>query len=351
VEGRAHLATDQRHPLRVTRSRDIRAPNLSDLFQGGSRNTNSIGDPWQNNATVRYTQTITGNLALTPEKADTWGFGAVFRPSFLPGFGFSVDYYDIKIKDAINTLGPQDIIDRCFTGNVDLCSRLQAITPAGTFAYGSPQFGNAGPGTTVSEYLIANSPYNFLAQRARGLDFEASYQFELSSVAAKLPGKVDIRGMATHYLEASESNGVQAQTDVVGENSTNGPANWTYRVTLGYAVEKFSLQFVGRGVSAGVYNNNWVECASACPASNTINRTISNNHIDGAFYLDGYFAYSLPTGGVNSQLFFRVANLLNKDPVAIGKGPSDTSNVDLGINQTMYDYLGRSFRVGVRFDI
>lgn len=137
----------------------------------------------------------------------------------------------------------------------------------------------------------------------------------------------------------------------MGENAGSGPPKWTYRLTLGYALEPFSMQVIGRGISAGVYNNNWVECASACPASNTINRTIADNHIDGAFYVDTYFAYDVPIGRVKSQLYLRIANLFNRDPAPVGKGPSDTSNVDLGINQTFYDFLGRSFRIGVRFDI
>ncbi|OWK33158.1 vitamin B12 transporter BtuB precursor [Sphingomonas dokdonensis] len=342
--------------FRVTRSRDIRAPNLSELFQGGARNTNSIGDPWQNNVAVRYTQTVTGNLTLEPEKADTWGLGVIYRPSFVPGLGLSVDYYDIKINGAIGTLGPQDIVDRCFTGNIELCNRLQAIIGTGqnarTIAYGTNGFTNAtGPGAGVSEYLIANSPYNFLSNRARGIDLELSYGFDLADIAGSLGGKVSFRGIATRYLEASESNGVQAPTDTVGENGGNGPPKWTYRLTFGYALEPFSMQVIGRGISAGVYNNNWVECASACPASNTINRTIADNHIDGAFYVDTYFAYDVPIGKVKSQLYLRIANLFNRDPAPVGKGPSDTSNVDLGINQTFYDFLGRSFRIGVRFDI
>ncbi len=341
--------------FRVTRSRDIRAPNLSELFQGGSRNTNSIGDPWQGNRAIRYTQTVTGNLALEPEKADTWGLGVIYRPSFIPGLGLSVDYYDIKIKGAIGTLGPQEIIDRCFTGNEELCQRLSAnvgtdASPR-TIAYGTNGFTyTTGPGTAV-EYYIANSPYNFLENRARGLDFELSYQFDLADLSSSLPGTMSFRGIATHYLEASESNGVNEPTDTVGQTAGGGPPDWTYRMTLGYALDNFSMQVIGRGVSAGVYNNDWVECATSCPASNTINRTILDNHVDGAFYLDTYFAYDLPIGGVKSQLYFRVANLFNRDPAAVGKGPSDTSNVDLGINQTFFDYLGRTFRVGVRFDL
>ncbi len=336
--------------VRVTRSRDIRAPNLSELFQAGSRNTNSVSDPWQNRSAVRYTQTVTGNLDLDPEKADTWGLGVVFRPSFAPGFGFSVDYYDIKINGAIGTLGPQAVVDRCFDGNVELCQRLQAVVGGTPIAFGAPGFSLNGGAPGVQEYLIANSPFNFLQNRSRGLDFEASYSFDLADVFGNAPGAVSIRGLATRFLEASESNGIDPATDTSGENAFGGPPKWTFRATLAYSVDDFAFQLVGRGLSSGVYNNQFVECASSCPATNAINRTIANNRIAGAFYLDTYFAYTLPIERVKPQLFLRVNNLLNTDPVLIGKGPSDNSNVDVGINQTLYDFLGRTFRVGLRFN-
>jgi iron complex outermembrane receptor protein len=337
--------------LRVTRSRDIRAPNLSELFQAGSRTTNSLGDPWQGNTSVRYTMTVTGNLDLDPEKADTLGLGAVYRPSFLPGFGLSADYWDIKINGAISTLSPQQIIDRCRGGNAELCARLQAIVGGQTMAYGSPGFGSAGPGAGVTEFLVLNSPYNFVSNRARGLDFEASYQFDLDNLISGAPGSMTLRAIATRYLEASQSNGVDAPTDAVGENSVGGPAKWIYRATLGYTGDNVSMQIIGRGLSSGVYNNDYVECTSSCPATNAINRTISNNRIAGAFYLDTYMSYKLPIDSVDGQIYFRVANLLNKDPAKVGKGPSDSTDVETGINQTLYDYLGRSFRVGLRFNL
>jgi iron complex outermembrane receptor protein len=100
-----------------------------------------------------------------------------------------------------------------------------------------------------------------------------------------------------------------------------------------------------------VYNNQWVGCSSNCPATDPIRHTISDNHLPGAFYVDTYFAYKLPVSGVDSQFFFQVSNLFNKDPARVGKGPSDNSNVDPGINQTLYDFLGRRFRAGVRFSL
>ena len=347
--------------FRGTRSRDIRAPNLTELFQAGSRNTNSLADPWNGRTVVRYTQSVGGNLDLKPEKADTLGLGAVYTPPFLPGFGISVDYYDIKIKGSIGSLSSQQTADRCYTGTTELCRRLQAVVRTASGASVTVPFGGtaggvtftqaAGPqGGATTEYLVAIQPFNFLQDRARGLDFEVSYRFKPSDFIASIPGTVNLRGIATRYLENSSSNGIDVPTDSVGQNAGGGPSKWTWRATLGYDVSGFSLQLVGRGLSAGVYNNQWVECQANCPATNTINHTIYNNKIPGAAYMDLYLAYTAKIGRAEPQVYLRVANLLNKDPTPIGKGPSDNSNVDTGINQTLYDFLGRRYTVGVRFN-
>ncbi len=34
----------------------------------------------------------------------------------------------------------------------------------------------------------------------------------------------------------------------------------------------------------------------------------------------------------------------------MGLGPGDSSNVEPGINRSLYDYLGRTFRLGFRFE-
>ncbi|WP_164155683.1 TonB-dependent receptor plug domain-containing protein [Sandarakinorhabdus rubra] len=346
--------------LRFTRSRDIRAPNLGELFQAGSRNTNSVSDPWQTGRpAVRYTQTVTGNLDLDPEKADTLGLGVVYRPSYLPGFGLSVDYYDIKINGAIGNVTPQQIMDRCFDGtNPQLCQRLQAIINQGasnqqTIAFGQPGFTQANGAPGVNEYLIANSPFNFLSERARGLDFEVSYRFDLDAMFKNAPGNIALRAVATRFLENSTDNGVEAKIDTVGQNTFGGPPKWTFRATLDYTIpDTFNFQLVGRGLSSGVYSNDFTQCTSSCPFDPTDERfrTIQNNRIPGDFYVDTFVSYTLPFERWKPQLFLQVRNLFNEDPVPVGKGPSDTSNPDTGINQTLYDYLGRTFRIGLRFN-
>ncbi|MHB1206674.1 MAG: TonB-dependent receptor domain-containing protein, partial [Rhodospirillaceae bacterium] len=61
--------------LRATRSRDIRAPNLSDLFLAGQTNSQTVVDDFAPNAgrTFSVARHTFGNTALKPETADTTG--------------------------------------------------------------------------------------------------------------------------------------------------------------------------------------------------------------------------------------------------------------------------------------
>ncbi len=330
--------------LRATLSRDIRAPGLQELYEAGRRNTNSTTDPWFAGVSRRYTQDVSGNQALVPEKADTKGLGVVLRPSFAPGLGLSVDYYDIRIKEAISTMSIEDIIARCYAYSTDpaavgdtanpYCARLSRVVTSGT----------------PLDFYILNSPFNFVQQQARGLDLEGSYDFDLQPLAESLRGKVSLRALATHYLEMSADDGVNAPTDRAGQNTGGGPPDWIYRLMATYKLDRFNMSLTGRGVSAGVYDNSYIECSTGCPVSTAVHRTITDNNIPGAFYLDAYFGYKAPLFGTESQFFFKITNLANKDPVPVGVGPTDSSNVEPGINRGIYDYLGRTFRVGVKIE-
>src|SRR3546814_1324070 len=87
--------------IRATRSRDIRAPNLGELFTAGSTRINVLIDPTQTNDSVQLAGTTRDNPSLQPETADQWGVGVVLQPQFLRGFALSVDYYDIDRKSVV----------------------------------------------------------------------------------------------------------------------------------------------------------------------------------------------------------------------------------------------------------
>ncbi|MHB1204071.1 MAG: TonB-dependent receptor domain-containing protein [Rhodospirillaceae bacterium] len=325
--------------FRFTRSRDIRAPNLSELFAAGTSNTNNVNDPFNNNLPTQYQGFAVGNLALVPEKADTTGLGVVLQPQFFPGFSASVDYYNIDIGNAIGTVAAQNIVDFCFQGKQDFCA---AITRA--------------PNATGVQVIqrIRTSSFNFVNQNARGLDFEASYRTRLDNINSDWAGDVGLRFLATRYLNNYSNNGIAKATDTVGSNAGNGPPTWRWVASATYNLDPIDLALTARGVSSGTYNNSWIQCTSGCPVSTTNNPTTDFNHIDGAVYWDLNIAYKFmheADDGTDMEAFLNIKNITNKDPAVVAQGPSGTSFTAAPSNPSLYDVLGRVFRAGVRFKL
>jgi outer membrane receptor protein involved in Fe transport len=310
--------------LRVTRSRDIRAPNLNELFAAGTSRTNQLTDAANGGAVVQFLEVVTGNRNLRPEEADTLGVGLVVSPRFLSGFQASVDYFDIKVDGAIGNVTAQVIADRCASGQTDYCA---AITRTGTI---------------ISKVSV--SPFNFAERHAQGVDLEGSYRWDVG------PGRLTLRGVTTYYKKNYTNNGIDAPTDRAGENINNGPPSWIYRLSATWNAEPWTVQLTGRGVSDGVYDNSYVECTTGCPTSTVDHRTINNNHIDGAFFVD--FSATLKLGFdfvSDSEVFFSSNNIFDKDPPIVAYGPAGVAYGNPSTNQGIYDILGRTFRMGVRF--
>jgi len=66
-----------------------------------------------------------GNRDLKAEVANTLTVGAVITPQFVPGFSLTVDYYHIKVKDAIGIIGQQVSVEQCLqTGDPLFCNNV-----------------------------------------------------------------------------------------------------------------------------------------------------------------------------------------------------------------------------------
>jgi len=174
--------------LRAVYAQAVRAPNINDLFRGATSNLANVADPCRGGGTTtlrqqyclaqpgittafappastQVQQSVIGNAALKPERARTLTAGGVYTPSFARGFSVSVDYFRIKISDAITSLAAQTVIDQCAdTNNPIYCSTVIRDPSSGII-------------------LRNNSvPINAAQENMSGLDVEVAYRTSLGNV-------------------------------------------------------------------------------------------------------------------------------------------------------------------------
>ncbi|MFM8774449.1 MAG: TonB-dependent receptor plug domain-containing protein [Actinomycetota bacterium] len=315
--------------FRATRSRDIRAGNLADLFQPGATRTITVNDPRLNNQSYTIVTSTVGNETISPEKADSFNIGAVLQPRSLPGFSAAIDYWSVDVVDAIATLSAQNLLNLCFVGgNTSLCPFV-ARNAAGF----------------ITEVTL--KPINLASQEARGIDLEASYSLPLDALSPD--GRLTLRALATHYIRNTTNSGILGSipTSSIGSYGAfdRGTPRWRYRLEASYSDGPFSGSLSAWGISSGVLLASNIECTSGCPTSTTNNRTIDNNHVDGALYFDASISYKFTSG---LEGFVVVDNLLNTDPPQVADGTS-VFGAQWGTSATYYDLFGRTFRAGIRF--
>jgi iron complex outermembrane receptor protein len=304
--------------LRATRSRDIRAPNIAELFEnGGSSNTN-VFDPALGRS-VQIREISAGNPNLKPEKADTLTAGAAFQPAFLKRLTASIDFYDIKIRDAIATLGAPTLAQGCFAGNQLYCQSI-TFNPDGSIAF------------------ITNTRLNLAQAATRGIDFELNY-----SRPRTFGGNLNAKLLATRVLRLTNTTPVGIQ-DRLGQvsnfNRTPGVPKWVGDAFLDYDRGPVHLGLQARFVGPGVFSTILREGTGA----NSINR----NAVPAFLYLNPSASYRFALAGNRSVTLFTVVNnLLDKDPPLIPSGAAGGIN-ESSTNGQFYDVVGRFFRFGAR---
>jgi outer membrane receptor protein involved in Fe transport len=178
----------------------VRAPNISELFAPRQSQTFRPIDPcdagqinlgpnpanrlancradgipagWVDPLTARFVGETGGNPNLTPETADTFTYGVAIRPRFLPGFTATVDYWNIKIVEAVAAVSSQNIVNTCYDVG-QLASNPFCVLFRRNRTAGSPTF-------LGLNYLL-QSQVNFASLEASGTDFDIGYRMDLSDI-------------------------------------------------------------------------------------------------------------------------------------------------------------------------
>jgi outer membrane receptor protein involved in Fe transport len=194
----------------------IRAPNINDLFQSATQATVQIGnvplagDPCDFRSALRrgangaqiaalcvaqgipqaqiggYTYAFTsspivttGSLDVKPEVADTVTVGAVLTPNFdspaLEHLQLSLDYFHIRISDAIGASGYQSVLNDCYnvTGANPTYSAINAACQLIDRNFG---------GTTGGSFRIGQPTMNLGGLLNSGVDAEVDWQWRLADL-------------------------------------------------------------------------------------------------------------------------------------------------------------------------
>jgi iron complex outermembrane receptor protein len=246
-------------------ARATRAPNIGELFSSISQTFPAVNDPCdqaQGNgdgaktialpagcsaipgiaATVasrgsfQYStsqiQTIDGltggNRNLREETADTITAGAVLTPTMLKNFSLTVDYYRIKLKNAVGIIGQQISISQCFAGGQPLfCDNV--IRDANGFITRVNAL-NLNTGSYLVSGIDVEGHYAIPIGGAR-LDIDVLYNHRFDQQQTPFPGGPlqNELGQADCYSCGRLGSGFK---DRVSGNFTFGTENFqlTYRV-------------------------------------------------------------------------------------------------------------------------
>jgi iron complex outermembrane recepter protein len=306
-------------------SRDIRAPDLYDLYAGEQTSELIQLDPHTNTSSVAQTRS-SGNSALQPEKGLTKTFGFIYQPDWLKGFGVSVDYYDIKITDAIITETPQE--------NVAQCEASNGTAPACALIVRPFPFSNRTPANFPTIELT--EPENASSVLVKGIDFELSYRFPVDQLIAGAPGNVELRGLANN---TSTYDTVLAPGQPVEESAGYflNP-KWHGTLSAAYRTERLDVFLQERFTGSFLLPTYAGE-------------TIYADHGRGPslVYTDLTITYK-PFADIDLRPFLTVNNLFNiQPPLLVTFNTQGTAGQNFPTVKQAYDVIGAYFTLGVRY--
>ncbi len=292
--------------LRLTRSRDIRAPTANNLFQAGSAGTANLRDPFQGNAVVAGVKTVTrGNPTLRPEVADTLVYGVVFQPTWLEGFSLAVDRWEIDIKDSIASVGNQNVLDQCFANQAsDVCAFIIRDN-------------------TNRLNAIDNKPFNFAFANTDGIDIEATLRRPIYSWMPVVgDGDFTLRALFTNTLHNTTQTPGEVPNEGAGEV---GQPKWLgvgqFGVTKGSWRGFLQAKYIGPVVYDNIYKSGV---------------DINDNSIGDVTYFSGRLSYEFDVFGSEGEISLGINNLLDRKP-PLGQAGGD------------YDEVGRNYRLTLNF--
>ncbi|MDP9088681.1 MAG: TonB-dependent receptor [Pseudomonadota bacterium] len=334
--------------LRASFQHAVRAPNLRELFTqryiandlGSDPCATSSGSPPTASATAcartgvsaaqygkivgnsagQYNGFIGGNPTLKPESSDTKSFGIVFTPTILPGLNFALDYFDINVKNVINSYGASYTLNQCLTtGDSQFCNLVHRD------ATGSLWLSTSG--------YVDDPTLNLGSLQTRGADFTGGYHLDAGNT-----GKFafDFSGTYTASLiyQTLPGGGSYDCAGYYGNTCGTPTPKWRHRLRTTWMTPFDGLDF----------SMQWRHINSVIADTESPNALLSgatryeDTKLGSRDYLDLSASYQFYKG---MSVRVGVNNVLDKDPPILAGGDFSNAFVNGNTYPQVYDTLGR----------
>jgi outer membrane receptor protein involved in Fe transport len=373
--------------LRGNYSRAVRAPNIGELFSPVSRTLTNLSidpcagtlnpaavdaanglllNPALSNANLRavcLAQGMTaaqygftpnpaagqannytgGSTSLQPETATTWTLGTVIQPAFAPGLAITIDYYNIRVKDAITAPLPGDAINACFSN----LTAASATSPACLAIFRNPDTGSF-DGEAFGLPALSS---NLGRLRTDGIDVTLNYSTDLGFAKLGVVGNFNYT-----FNSEFQATPTSVNRECVGFYSPNCSftgsiqPKWqsSLRTTLGF--DSFDVSLLWRHIDSVRQ-----EPLHAAPPTAANNFQGENSPFFSRFQRIRAYDYFDLTGRFNVldnvTVLLTVANLFNVAPPLVGNAAGTTAFNSGNTFPSTYDALGRRYtlQVNVRF--
>lgn len=285
-------------------------------------------------------QTTGGNPDLDAEEARTLTAGVVFTPDILTNFVFSVDYFRIKVTDAITTPTQGDIIDGCFqpTPVPGTCAATRRNPLDGSLS--GPATTTFGPFLGLSNLgTIETSGLDFVLNAAQDFDFgqlslgvNATYTFE--NLFQATPRSINRECVGYFSVNCGnpqpEFSAITRLTYTSPSRGTDISLFWRYLSAVEVEPVAPNPQLpIGTPTTAGP--TAFLEAFRTNDAANYFDLALRQSVLE------------------NITLTLSINNLLDRDPPIVGAQAGGAGPNSGNTFPAVYDPLGRRFVLGVQF--
>lgn len=354
--------------LRANYAQGFRAPSVDDLYGGAQRSVeyNGITDPCDaaNNPTAAVRArcvtlgvpanvdsmnelgnvTQAGNPRLQPETARSRGAGVVYNPRQLPGLVASLDWYDIRLRNAIGDPGVQGIVSDCYEHDNDAYCALITRSPVdGTIYHVSDLMQNLPGGIETEGYDIAVAWQRDTRLGRIALHWNTNYVDYFGEIDKPAPGTVLPGGSTAHGNEV----GMNSATD----NLFGVIWRWRSQLQLAWRRKPWSASITERYFSgidedcsgivyyAGISNPAYLDlCSGGRRTKRIAGNDVIYNHVGSVAYTDVEAGWDAPW---RARITFGIRNAMDRNPPVAYSAYANSFFPD-------YDVPGRYWWLGYR---